>query len=58
MVVNYRMPYRNPYKTEQTAGDEQKFLNVTSVVQQITVNTVVILGGNRAYVFENKTVCQ
>jgi hypothetical protein len=41
IMVNYLMPYGNLYKTEQSPVDEQKFRNVTNVVQQTTVNIVV-----------------
>jgi hypothetical protein len=45
VMVNYLMPYGNPYKTEQSPGDEQKFRKVTTVVQQTTIHIVVTLDG-------------
>ena len=42
------MPYGNLYNTEQSPVDEQKFRNVTTVVQQTTIKIVVILDGKQS----------
>jgi hypothetical protein len=48
IMANYLMPYGNLYKTERSPGDEQKFTNVTNVVQQTTINIMVILDGKQS----------